>query len=87
MGLIYVLHAMLKTLAAYQLKQAKRTRPSGQDQADKTKRIKPSKAKQAGANGKELAVFSRNSSRRPVSFFCAKAPTNHLFAKCVGEEQ
>ena len=73
MGLIYVLHAMLKTLAAYQMKQAKRTRPS--------------KAKHAGANGKEQTVFSRNSSRRPVSFFCTKAPTNHLFAKCVGEEQ
>ena len=65
MRLIYVLHAMLKTLAAYQLKQAKRTRPSGQDQASKTK--------QAGANGKELADFSRNSSRCPV-FFLRKSP-------------
>ena len=30
---IYVLHAMLETLATYQMKQAKRTRPSKQDQA------------------------------------------------------
>ena len=71
-------HAMLQTLATYEMEQAKRTRPSGQDQADKTK--------QAVVNGKTQAVFSRNSSRCPV-FFCTKAPTNHLFAKCVGEEQ
>lgn len=50
-----------------------------QDQASKTK--------QAVVNGKTQAVFSRNSSRCPVFFFCTKAPTNHLFAKCVGEEQ
>ena len=64
---------MLETLATYEMKQA-----SGQNQASKTK--------QAVVNGKTQAVFSRNSSRCPV-FFCTKAPTNHLFAKCVGEEQ
>lgn len=51
---------------------------NGTSQADKTK--------QAVVNGKTQAVFSRNSSRCPV-FFCTKAPTNHLFAKCIGEEQ
>lgn len=48
--------------------------PNETSQANETKRKKPSKAKQAEANGKELAVFSRNSSRRPVSFFLHKSP-------------
>ena len=65
MRLIYVLHAMLKTLATYEMEQAKRTRPSKQDQASKTK--------QAVVNGKTQAVFSRNSSRCPV-FFLHKSP-------------
>lgn len=42
------------------------TRPSKQDQASKTK--------QAVVNGKTQAVFSRNSSRCPVSFFAQKPP-------------
>lgn len=66
MRLIYVLHAMLKTLATYEMEQAKRTRPSKQDQASKTK--------QAVVNGKTQAVFSRNSSRCPVFFFAQKPP-------------
>lgn len=56
---IYVLHAMLETLATYEMEQAKRTRPS--------------KTKQAIVNGKTQAVFSRNSSRCPV-FFLHKSP-------------
>ena len=58
-------HAMLETLATYEMEQAKRTRPSKQDQASKTK--------QAVVNGKTQAVFSRNSSRCPV-FFLHKSP-------------
>lgn len=54
-------HALLETLATYQMKQA-----SGQDQASKTK--------QAVVNGKTQAVFSRNSSRCPVFFFAQKPP-------------
>lgn len=52
-------HAMLETLATYEMEQAKRTRPS--------------KTKQAIVNGKTQAVFSRNSSRCPV-FFLHKSP-------------
>lgn len=48
--------------------------PNETSQADEIKRIKPSKAKQARANGKEQAVFSRNSSRCPVLFFAQKPP-------------
>lgn len=59
-------HAVLETLATYEMEQAKRTRPSKQNQASKTK--------QAVVNGKTQAVFSRNSSRCPVFFFAQKPP-------------
>ena len=74
MRLIYVLHAMLKTLATYEMEQAKRTRPSKQDQASCSK-------------WKDAGCFLAKQQPLPCIFFCTKAPTNHLFAKCVGEEQ
>lgn len=46
--------------------RTKWNKPSGQDQASKTK--------QAVVNGKTQAVFSRNSSRCPVFFFAQKPP-------------
>ena len=64
---------MLETLATYEMEQAKRTRPSKQDQA-------------SGCKWKDAGCFLAK--QQPLScIFCTKAPTNHLFAKCVGEEQ
>lgn len=53
-------HAMLQTLATYEMEQAKRTRTS--------------KTKQAVVNEKTQAVFLRNSSRCPIFFFAQKPP-------------
>lgn len=61
MRLIYVLHAMLKTLATYQMKQAKRTRPSKQDQT-------------SGCKWKDAGCFLAKQQPLPCIFFAQKPP-------------
>ena len=74
MRLIICVHALVETLATYEMEQAKRTRPSKQDQASCSK-------------WKDAGCFLAKQQPLPCIFFCTKAPTNHLFAKCIGEEQ
>ena len=54
--------------------RTKWNKPSGQDQASCSK-------------WKDAGCFLAKQQPLPCIFFCTKAPTNHLFAKCVGEEQ
>lgn len=61
MRLIYVLHAMLKTLATYEMEQAKRTRPSKQDQASCSK-------------WKDAGCFLAKQQPLPYIFFAQKPP-------------
>ena len=61
MRLIYVLHAMLKTLATYEMEQAKRTRPSKQDQASCSK-------------WKDAGCFLAKQQPLPCIFFAQKPP-------------